>query len=91
MKIASVADVKAKFSGFLKASQEGPIIVTKHGRPVAVLLSIQDEDEIERMILAYSPKFQNILEIAELEIREGKGVKHEEFWREMQAEMPGTG
>jgi prevent-host-death family protein len=91
MKIASVADVKAKFSGFLKASQEGPVIVTKNGRPVAVLLSIQDEDEIERMILAYSPKFQNILEIAELEIREGKGVKHEEFWREMEAEMPGAG
>jgi prevent-host-death family protein len=91
MKIASVADVKAKFSGFLKASQKGPVIVTKHGRPVAVLLSIQDEDEIERMILAYSPKFQNILEIAELEIREGKGVKHEEFWSEMETEMPGTG
>lgn len=91
MKIASVADVKAKFSGFLKASQEGPVIVTKNGRPVAVLLSIQDEDEIERMILAYSPKFQNLLEIAELEIREGKGVKHEEFWREMEAEMSGAG
>jgi len=90
MKIASVADVKAKFSGFLKASQEGPVIVTKNGRPVAVLLSIQDEDEIERMILAYSPKFQNILEIAEQEIREGKGVKHEEFWREMEAEVPGA-
>jgi len=72
MKIASVAEVKAKFSGFLKASEQGPVIVTKNGRPVAMILSIKDEDEIERMILAHSPKFQNILEIAEQQIREGK-------------------
>jgi prevent-host-death family protein len=91
MKIASVADIKAKFSGFLKASQEGPVIVTKNGRPVAVLLSIKDEDEIERMILAYSPKFQNILEMAEQEIREGKGIKHDDFWREVESEIPRAG
>jgi len=91
MKIASVADIKAKFSGYLKASQEGPVIVTKNGRPVAVLLSIKDEDEIERMILAYSPKFQTILEMAEQEIREGKGIKHEDFWREVEAEIPRAG
>jgi hypothetical protein len=65
--------------------------VTKNGRPVAVLLSIKDEDEIERMILAYSPKFQNILELAEQEIREGKGIKHEDFWREVEAEIPRAG
>ncbi|OGO36182.1 MAG: hypothetical protein A2W35_10460 [Chloroflexi bacterium RBG_16_57_11] len=88
MKIASVADVKAKFSGFLKASEQGPVIVTKNGKPVAMLLSIKDEDEIERMILAYSPKFQKILEVAEQQIREGKGIKHEDFWREIESERP---
>ena len=83
MKIVSVAEVKAKFSGYLKASQQGPIVVTKNGRPVAMLLSITDEDEIERMVLAHSPKFQGILEVAEQQIREGKGIKHEDFWREV--------
>jgi len=37
MKIAPVADVKARFSAYLKASTEGPIIVTRHGKPVAVI------------------------------------------------------
>jgi prevent-host-death family protein len=91
MKIASVADVKAKFSGFIKASEQGPVIVTKNGKPVAVLLSIKDEDEIERMILAYSPKFQNILSVAEGQIREGKGIKHEDIWRELELEKPKEG
>ena len=86
MKIASVADVKSKFSGFLKASEQGPVVVTKNGRPVAMLLSITDEDEIERMALAYSPKFQGIIQLAEKQIREGKGMKHEDFWRELEAE-----
>ncbi len=86
MKIASVADVKAKFSGYLKASEQGPVVVTKNGRPVAMLLSITDEDEIERMALAYSPKFQGIVQLAEKQIREGKGMKHKDFWREMEKE-----
>jgi prevent-host-death family protein len=83
MKIASVADVKSKFSGYLKASKDGPIVVTKNGKPVALLLSVEDEEEIERLVLAYSPKFQNIIQRAEKEIREGKGIRHEEFWKEI--------
>jgi len=91
MRIASVADVKAKFSGYLKASEQGPIVVTKHGRPVAMLLSVTDEDEIERMLLAHSPKFQSILDVAEQQIREGKGIKHEDFWREVGSEITKAG
>ncbi len=91
MRIASVADVKAKFSGYLKASEQGPVVVTKNGKPIAMLLSVKDEDEIERMLLAYSPKFQSILETAEQQIREGKGIKHEDFWREMESEKSAAG
>ena len=31
---ASVAEVKSQFSAFLKASEGGPIVVTRNGRPV---------------------------------------------------------
>lgn len=91
MKIASVAEVKAKLSGYIKASEQGPIVVTKNGKPVAMLLSITDEDEIERMLLAYSPKFQGILEVAEQQIREGKGITHEDFWRDIGSETIDAG
>jgi len=90
MRIASVADVKAKFSGYLKASEKGPVVVTKNGKPVALLLSITDEDEIERMLLAYSPKFRSIVEVAERQIREGKGMKHEDFWQQIESETAKT-
>ncbi len=86
MKIAPVADVKAHFSAYLRESETGPIVVTRSGRPVAVLLSIEDEDELERLILAHSARFRKILDVARQEIREGKGVPHEEFWAEVEAD-----
>jgi len=57
MKIASVADVKARLSAYLQACEEGPVIITRNGKPAAVLLAVQDEDELERLVLAYSPNF----------------------------------
>jgi prevent-host-death family protein len=84
MKIASVADVKARFSAFLRASKSGPVVVTRNGKPAAVLLSVDDEDEIERLALAYSPKFQKMLSLARQQIQEGRGIPHEDFWREVE-------
>ena len=55
MKIAPVADVKARFSSNLKDCEEGPVVVTKNGRPKAVLVAARDEEEIERLILAHTP------------------------------------
>lgn len=91
MRIASVADVKARFSAYLKASKEGPVIVTRNGKPVAALLSVEDEDEIEQLVLAYSPRFQSILQTARQQIRKEGGIQHEEFWQDIESErQPNT-
>lgn len=87
MRIAPVIEVKAKFSAYLEESKNGPIIVTKNGKAVAVLLAIADEDEIERLILAYSPKFQAIMEQGKAQIKAGERLTHEEFWEEVDAEV----
>jgi len=86
MKIASVADVKARLSAYLKESQDGPVIVTKNGKAVAVLLAVTDEDELERLVLAYSPKFRAILEKSQRQIEDSGGIPHDVFWREAETE-----
>jgi prevent-host-death family protein len=86
MKIASVADVKARLSAYLKESQEGPVIVTRNGKAVAVLLAVTDDDELERLVLAYSPKFQTLLDKSRRQIEETGGIPHDVFWREVKAE-----
>lgn len=86
MKIAPIADLKAQFSAYLKACEEGPVVVTKNGRPVAVLISVVDEEELERLILAYSPQFQAILDAARQQIRETGGIRHKNFWQQVGSE-----
>lgn len=86
MKIASVAEVKAQFSAYLKESEEGLVIVTRNGRPVAALLGVRDDEELERLILAHSARLRTLLETARQQIREGEGISHEDFWREMEEE-----
>jgi len=85
MKIASVADVKARFSAFLKASEGGPLVVTRNGKPVAVILGVTDEDEIERLMMAYSPRLRAILDKSHNEIRKGRGIPHRQFWAEVKS------
>jgi prevent-host-death family protein len=88
MKIVSVAEAKAQFSAYLKESEEGPVVVTRNGRPVVVLLAVRDDDELEDLILVYSPRLQAILEKSRRQIRAGKGIGHEEFWRAVAAAKP---
>lgn len=86
MKIASVADVKARLSAYLKESQAGPVVVTRNGKAVAVLLAVTDDDELERLLLAHSPKFQALLDRSRRQIEETGGIPHDVFWREVKAE-----
>lgn len=88
MKIASVAEVKSQFSAFLKASEAGPVVVTRNGKAVAVIVGVQDEDEIERLLMAYSPRLQAILEASRKQVREGQVSGHEEFWADIEASRP---
>jgi prevent-host-death family protein len=84
MKIASVAEVKSQFSAFLKASEGGPVVVTRNGRPVAVIVGVQDEDEIERLLMAYSPHLRAILDRSRQQFQQGEWLNEEEFWSQFE-------
>jgi prevent-host-death family protein len=85
VKIASVAEVKNQLSAFLKASEAGPVVITRNGKAVAAIVAVQDDEEVERLLMAYSPRLQTILNASRQQIREGKVLSHEEFWAEVEA------
>jgi len=86
MKIASVAAIKARLSAYLRESENGPVVVTRNGKAVGVLLSVTDDDELERLVLAHSPKFQALLNKSRRQIEKTGGIPHQQFWREVKAE-----
>lgn len=87
MRIAPVVEVKTKFSAYLEESKSGPVIVTKNGKAVAVLLAVDNDEELEGLILAYSPKFQAIMRRGKAQIEVGESLSHEEFWDEIESEV----
>jgi len=81
MKIAPLADVKARLSAYLdECGAEGPVVITRNGKAVAVLLVPHDDDDLERLLLGRSPRFQALLDRSRRSLKEGKGLSEEDFW-----------
>ena len=51
MQSMSAHQAKARFGQLLDAARVDPVTIEKHGRPVAVLVSIEEYDSIEAMKL----------------------------------------
>ena len=86
MKAASQQQVAANFADNVKSSQKFPVVVTDNGEPVAVLLKATGKDDLERLLMGHSEKLQAILQAARQRFREGGGISHESFWKEVGAE-----
>ena len=82
MRIAPLADVKARLSAYLdEAEAKGPIVITRNGKAVAVLLAPVDDDDLERLLVARSPRFQSLLNKSRQSIKSGKGLSRNDFWK----------
>ena len=82
MKVVSVEDVAADLASYLDQCQsEGPIVITDNGMTVAVLLAPHDKEDLERLLLARSPRFRAVLDQSRQSIEAGKGLSRDEFWR----------
>jgi prevent-host-death family protein len=82
MKIVPLADMKAKLSAYLdECATEGPIVITRNGKTAGVLLVPQDDDDLERILLGHSPRFQAMLDRSRRSIEEGHGLSEGAFWK----------
>ncbi len=82
MRIVSLADVKARLSAYLdECGIEGPIVITRNGKAAAVLLVPYDDDDLERLLLGRSPRFQAPLDRSRRSIEAGEGLSEQDFWK----------
>ena len=61
MKLVTVAEVKNKLSEYLKLAEKEDVIITRSGKPTAVLHHL-GEDELEDYLLEHDPKFKAKIE-----------------------------
>ncbi len=84
MKIASVAEIKSKFSEYINESKKGAVVITKNGRATAVLLSVTSDDQLEQILLSQSLMLKKILDKSEKQASLGHKIKHKDFWEELE-------
>lgn len=89
MKSASAAKVAARFDDYLQASRKQPVLVTRNGKPVAVLLAVRNKREAEK--LASAPRsLRSVFKQAHEEIEVGGGIPHDDFWKHVAESRPAT-
>lgn len=82
MKVASLADVKARLSAYIdECATQGPVVITRNGKAAAVLVAPEDDEDLERLLLAHSRHFQAILNKSRQSIKEGRGLSRDKFWK----------
>lgn len=79
VKFANVRELKTKTSEMLRTVERGnTVLVTTHGRPTAMLVPVT-EDDIEDVLLAYSPKLRKKIEEGLKDIRAGRIMALSEY------------
>ena len=82
MKSAQLAEVEADLQKYLEdCAGSGPLVITKRGKTVGVLLAPPTADDLERLELARSPRFWKMIEDSRKRAREGKTLSWDEFWQ----------
>ena len=76
--VRPVTDLKSHGGEIVRQVTETgrPVVLSKHGRAVAVVLSVSEYEELQE--LADRSELQKAVDEAERQIREGKTVPHEE-------------
>jgi prevent-host-death family protein len=89
VKTASVAKIASHFNDYLEASREQPVLVTRNGKPVAVLLAVQDKADAEQLALGRPRSLQSIFKEAHEQLEKGRGILNDQFWREVEQSRRG--
>ncbi len=82
MKIVPLNEVKNRFSTYLELSKREDIVITKNGRPAAILHAVTDED-LEDYLFESDPRFIARIEALRRVFQRGGGTPLADVRREL--------
>jgi prevent-host-death family protein len=78
MKRVPLSEVKDDLSRYVQLAAREEILVTRHGRPAAVLIGFEDDDDWFDYQLEHDPRFIARMEAARRSIADGRGIRIED-------------
>jgi len=78
LKKVPLSEVKDDLSRYVQLAAREEIVVTRHGRPAAVLIGFEDDDDWFDYQLEHDPRFIARMEAARRSIAEGRGIRIED-------------
>lgn len=79
MKRVSLSEIKDRLSEYLKVSRKEDIVITRHGKPVGILIGFKSEDDWFEYKLENDPRFLDRIESARKSILQNKGRRIEDI------------
>jgi prevent-host-death family protein len=80
MKVVEKVDATATLAAYAEEVGTGPVVVTDQGKPVAVLVPIENAD-LETVALSTNRKFIELIERSRARVRAEGGISSEEMRR----------
>mgnify|MGYP001370644585 CR=1 FL=1 len=74
-----LSEVKDDLSRYLREAEKQEIVITRHGKPAAVLIGFGSEDDWFEYRLENDPRFLRRIERARASLRAGLGIRLEDI------------
>jgi prevent-host-death family protein len=78
MKQVPLSEVKDDLSRYVRLAAKEEVVITRHGKPAAVLVGFESEEDWFNYRLENDPRFLDRIEAARKSLRSGKGVRLED-------------
>ena len=84
MRSMAALEAKNRFGELIDAAQREPVIIEKHGRPVAVMVSAEDYKELEELKLA---KLRGEIQKGLADVQAGRVVEGKKAFRDLRKRL----
>ena len=78
MKMVALSTVKDQLSKYLRLAEKAHVVITRHGKPVGVLIGFSSEEDWFEYRLQNDARFLDRIEAARRDLRKGRGARLED-------------
>ena len=79
MKTLPLTKAKADLSSVIRDAEREEVLITRHGRPAAIVIGFSDEDDWIEYRLLNDEKFLTSIKSARENIKKGQGIRLEDL------------